>query len=947
MEYSIDGDNTTNLNFEVRDIFCNINVNSDNTKTLINDFNSAIKYIKENKLSCKLSESKRKVIYEPDLENRIVSLHFSKTQGSSSNIREVFNMPPKGPILLFTECPYCNNIGPQYHEVECKGPYDHLILTEDGINHWADNIRQKIESGEIEIDEDTGLFYKDLFPPTGILKMESEKNYTPGFDNMIEMKFRTQPFLSGKRYRNMHTNGINVTVRLGKKGELTITSCPYFTDNEDTDETYYETLLTKILNDKNDILKNSSKKSKSDPIQEDKYFISSLNGIFDLNTNEWFKKNSTEKGKVLNLETYKTQMFLGQLYMYFNLLKEGDFWIKNPTYDSVYKSLRCSFNAFDMYKISIDIKESGIVRIFISYIKTNPNYQNFRKDPGMFEEFEMNDYREITNKLSNNETIKYQKINHKLFIIVCQVLLFDIHTLFRSTHYREDIFKDNVTVVSYLNANKIQNTALDYTLTDSGEIKYNIGKNIKSPFPPQPQKCRNSIPKKLFQRPVPFSFGGNAPTRNSVIRSEGVESNAKVLIGNRKVLIEPCCEKVKGKNPTGRYKDMKFSSGDVITQERLEEMEESLNETVGTISKEQLLQYLLESIGQTTSVKHKMLRRIIYGFPNNKFQEDFASNNFIAEGYEYIPDVDKNTKIDFNRSYPTKRVFQDDIACSVYIPGTQLTNYGGNNTFIRDSRKFVGLISLMDSKYNENEVKEYLKNCIKNFLITHQSSDINTFPMPLTSSRFNDMVTEGFKYLTLDDKCDIPVIRIATNINLIEEIELQDGTVISRQQFKDYTNTNELKKELSLSSIVYFIDIHENLYRWFLGINHYYMGKLTIDLKVGIDNDHPNMIRLFYPNTNTSIRSDILNLQGDTNDYLIVLLSDRKKMSNNKVYRFGFNYYTQPPSSSYGCLNYSRQLIEEQPLIPIHPIKNLKRSYDTQEDVDRKIEIIKDLDELI
>lgn len=263
---------------------------------------------------------------------------------------------------------------------------------------------------------------------------------------------------------------------------------------------------------------------------------------------------------------------------------------------------------------------------------------------------------------------------------------------------------------------KVMNMSIPYDSLGGNEIKYKT--NIKTAkFPPQPSGCQNkglsdhtSTTKANIRRPHPFSFSqGRPPCGGMVIRGEGVKSTGVKLLGGRLNLVEPCSEQISGKE-SGKniIKNVKYSNDtDIITESQFD----SMIEYKPCNNMEVLLQNIDDYITNTTSTKSKIFRRTMLGFPNNIYPEDSALFNNIEQGVEIVPDLPPGGKITDSKVVNTKSVVQDDINSAVYIPGTQLANYGGNNTFIRDSRCHRGLIHLFDEKY-----REALLRCIFNRL---------------------------------------------------------------------------------------------------------------------------------------------------------------------------------------------------------------------------------------
>ena len=265
---------------------------------------------------------------------------------------------------------------------------------------------------------------------------------------------------------------------------------------------------------------------------------------------------------------------------------------------------------------------------------------------------------------------------------------------------------------------KIMNTTIPYMIDKDGKFKYDFkffkSKNDKVLYPPQPEGCRNRIKelgnftKSDIRRPVPFSFSkGKSPMPGVVLSLEGIKAKGKNYTkGN--LLYEPCCEMLKGTNGKGKFKDIEFQNKNpFISIEKFEEMSDNLNQKKNIEFQKEIDTF----IKNTTSTKKKMIRRLVYGFPNNKFVGDSEDDNNIYMGYDEKPKLTNNKIQNDEPLHQRENILQRDIHSGVYVPGKQLENFGGDSTLIRDHRSFIGLYELFNTIYNKEEMVEKIIKC--------------------------------------------------------------------------------------------------------------------------------------------------------------------------------------------------------------------------------------------
>lgn len=350
----------------------------------------------------------------------------------------------------------------------------------------------------------------------------------------------------------------------------------------------------------------------------------------------------------------------------------------------------------DILKNQVIIRRGGSVTVFISY--NNKEHIEGKNH--------------ITNVLIN-ESCKY----------IYGILVDNIGDKIITKQQKKGILQDQ----------KVMNMSIPYDLEKDGSIKYKT--NIKSAkFPPQPSGCQNkgltdhkSVTKANIRRPHPFSFSqGNPPCGGMVIRGEGVKSTGVKLLGGRLNLVEPCSEQIVGKESTKTViKNVRYSNDtDIITDSQYKSMMEYQPEG----KMENLLNNIDDYITNTTSTKSKVFRRTMLGFPNDIYPEDSALFNNIEKGIEIVPNLPPGIKIKDSKVSDTKSITQDDINSAVYKPGTQLANYGGDNTFIRDSRCHRGLIHLFDDRYRDSLLRCIFKKLDNSYIESDFTIDNNTSP---------------------------------------------------------------------------------------------------------------------------------------------------------------------------------------------------------------------------
>lgn len=555
-------------------------------------------------------------------------------------------------------------------------------------------------------------------------------------------------------------------------------------------------------------------------IQKDYTWITNMNGIFKL----------CEEGFILNLETVNDQLILpiDELNSYDYIFSDLKGYIGFKYKVKKYKNF---------VKITVQIKRGGSVHLFISYDK---------------------------------DTIRVSDVINFNFLKKQAKKIYDILNRFHNIKIKSQ------QKLGIKHDAKIMNMSIPYKILKD-EFKYDT--NIeKVTFPPQPSGCQNKglsgsnrLIKVNIRRPVPFSFSqGISPMRNMTLIDEGIKSNGVKLKGDRYDLVEPCSQMITGKE--SKLVEIQYSRNTNIMPNKFKECNFDFRE-------------IDDVINETTSVKNKMLRRAIYGFPNDKFPDDSAAYNKIQDGKEIAPKLLSDKKLDKNSISisDTITLVQEDINSAVYIPGTQLKNFEGDNTFIRDSRVFTGLI---------DRSKENLLNIVDHYLqLLHMQSN-DKEPIDI-----NDI--DMIKKFTSKDKFKCLIVPYQATFEIINDCSCYRMSnfiyVINCKTETDFGNLTvnfpfEIKsRELENLEIQFYqklIIISDDLVFCYSKDNSDILQNQVIQFYVEKNAKLPNTVLLKYPDE-SELESYLL----IDKNLLFVPASHIKKLKENGVYKFYFNYY--------------------------------------------------------
>lgn len=780
-----------------------------------------------------------------DLKDNFISKSASYKNFGDTSIKKSFSMPPKGPIHEHTFCPFCGNRNLQYHLEDCTGPYNMEILTEQGYIFYRNKINSTFSREELQeiIENDEDIYYQDIYPPRGVQKINDERLSNPNFNNVVQAKYIVE------------ANGTQVIIP--------VKVTPYYgitVRNVPGDIEFKE--LSKTLHDK--LIINSGRQSDSKVIK-DETWITNINGIFNVcgdnenldlsRVNDRVKYISNEDSLHIYENNYNSLLGTITIKMAYQVPSDSD----------------------KRVKAVIIIKRGGSVSIFLSY-------------GSKLSEFSVG-MTNFSNKDKKYLTTKYLK-----------TVANNIYNL---------IFVNNFCIQSdkkqTLIENKIMNTSIPYTKKGS-EITYKS--NIPSiNAPPQPSGCQNkgltreSVTKVMIKRPVPFSFrDGVAPGRNLLVKTEGIKSTGAKLKGDRRDLVEPCTEPISGKEGVTRlFNNIKYSDdNDIITQSKFEKMFDMDN---FHDSLDDLLEELNEYIGESQGVREKFFRRIMFGFPNNLYTEDSAEFNKIKEGIEIIPDIDTDKTLSSKKVTKTKKIVQKDINSAVYIPGTQLKNFGGNNKFQRDYRQFDGLM-----KFANEQGRPILMEIIRRSLYSKYIQPSGNIVKPLPySEKYNNTITHYIivpkhsDYMKFDeiicynlDNMFYIVDKIDKNESYetrIEKCKIDEGICILPNHLDE--NIETLQEKLLDDQLLILIDSNSKnmkLYEYGRKFS-WYIRNSIFKFHVTRENDNFVSLKMVDNEELPEYIKELLFEDKDKNLMLFVPKSSVKKISSDGIYNFYINYY--------------------------------------------------------
>jgi hypothetical protein len=883
-----------NKNPILRDVYYGYNINMSDTPKTIQERGDIFEFYEKAKITSYLDENRLNIIHPYSGYYNTMVAKSAAIQNLTEGIRHIKSMPPKGPIRDLCQCPACGEIGPRFHAEDCPGPYDNEVFTIDGIEFYIDKIKTSPDAIST-LKSTNQLFYRDLFPERGIQKLKSDRLKIAFFPNVVQFKWATSPIVNNKYFGNNFPEGMMITIKVSPTRGINITHIPY--QHSETEPTTFlktidEHILKSVLNENIDI--------------SDVSYISHIDGIYTI----------TENNNILDIDCISRKIVaLGPSI--------GMFGYNFSTYGS---SVIFSFpfkiktaTGTATVKVTVNIKLTS-VHIFVSFgsSKESTNY----------------DISFIGH--STKATGKYLDIS----------VLENIKTILNSKIFNDPECYVQKTIKRYINEDgKIYNVSIPYHITKDGKFEY-LPKIKTGSAPPQPDKCRNKIngmatlKQSYIKRPYPFSFSiGEVPYAGVTLRDEGVTTTAVKFLGNRTVLYEPCCDTITGKD----YVKPKNSKNDIdriiiskesnfISSSDLMEMKKNLSIT-DNITKEKFEADIRQVIALMDSTKATMLRRAMFGFPNDIFPEDSALLHKIEPGIEIAPILKENEEYSSKQlsKKDTREINQMDIHSGVYIPGTQLKNYGGNNTLIRDHRQYYGLFKYLNDKSKDgllNVIKLYFdKNIIEN-------PDRRALkPIPITDEIFHKGIDfSDWYYIVVPKQSTSRVLEMKTNNNkkmeynvfqhnnIIAVVDIIDDTLtfperlfdnipetnvilpvmFDKSTFKDIASKMDIDSKLIIIEPSYVYK-DTKIYQWYFDISDDYVKNAVFHFRVGTSVKNDELVQLFLPVTenseyipiNTPDRNILDMFQFEGKDYMFIQKTIRKNLVNNSIYRFSFNRYNE------------------------------------------------------
>ena len=872
---------------ELKNIFYGANINIQKKESLQNDDTTPsnlkgkgniFKIYRNSDINCYMSKRNNAILYKnDDVVNTFISKSVSYQDLTDKKVREVFSMPPKGPIHEHTFCLHCKETGPKYHLESCSGPYDDEILNEKGYMFYSDKISSTFSDEELlEIieEENPTIFYKDIYPSRGIQKLSSENYRCVNFSNVVQYRYVVE--CDGKE--------LIVPIKVTPYFGITLRNVPLCKSTEF--ETFQNSMFGKLIKEFG-----GQKESK---IKPEYTWITNMNGIF----------KACGEEQILNLENV------------YNKIKSSIFNDSDCTiYDTIFSTLKgyitLKIKYKDNVKATVQIKRGGSVHIFISYAKT-------------LEEYSMG--------FQLLESQSKDLINKGL---LTKIANFVNKSIFEGNEFAEIYNKPKGLLFDA----KVMNTVIPYKIKEDkkGNQSLYYTTDIKTAdFPPQPSGCQNKglsdssrLIKANIRRPVPFSFThGVPPMRNMSMIDEGIKSTSVKLRGDNPNLVEPCSQIISGKEfLTKNFDRITFSRTSNVLHESILNNFKNLPEETDVIAE------LNDIISKTTSVKNKMLRRALYGFPNNKYSEDSAEYNKIKKGIEIVPSLQHDEKLE-NREVSmekTQKIQQPDINSAVYFPETQLKKFEGDNTFVRESRNYKGLfdydkedllsiVSCYLEKLNIQAPKghnEPISITIDKFLKDFENRDkLSGFLIPYTST-YEIVNINNTDFVCYKLKNSVYIINPVGNVN--EDFDFKNEKFSINLPFD--LNTTDIE------SIYDEIKINEKLIikegdNVFVLTNDPsdILKNDTIEFYVS-KSELKNTIKLSLPHNMEELPNDLpfdlINTKKDKN-LLFVPSKQQNAIDGDGVYKFYFNYYIDTDGF---C-----KLVNNQPFILLeNMVKNSKK----------------------
>jgi hypothetical protein len=910
----------------LRDVYYGYNINQPDVISENKDENKENIFSIYDKadISSALNDSRTAIVHpESGYYGKIVAKSVA-IQNLKEGLREIKTMPPKGPIRELCQCPACGETGPRFHTEICPGPYDNEIFTLDGLKFYTDKITANSDALS-SLRNNSQLFYRDLFPERGIQKLKSDRLKIAFFPNVVQFKWATSPIINNEHFGNDFLDGMMITIKVSPHKGVNITHIPYY-HPETEPETFLKTIDKLIMKDIIGISDTSWGISKVS-------YISHINGIYTVTKND----------NIIDLNHVSDK-----------IVSNVNLGIFGYTFSSYSSSIVFSFPIESnkiILKATINIKLTSVT-MFVSFgssaesAKHNTSFIGHSK--------------KSLSKPIDIEVLK--KIMEKL-----KILIFNDPKCYIQKKVKRYINEDG----------KIYNVSLPYNINKSTNLFEYLPKIKTGNAPPQPDKCRNKVngmstlKQSYIKRPYPFSFTvGEAPSIGVTLKDEGVTTSAVKFLGNRRVLYEPCCDTITGKDYIKSNKSDNtiskvtiFKNNNIITAD---EMKTLLNNIDKVSEKPTDITKLKTDVRQVVmsmdSTKSAMFRRAMYGFPNDIFPEDSTLLNNIESGVEMAPKL--NTTDEYNGK-PTKdiiKIEQPDIHSGVYVPGTQLKNYGGNNTFVRDHRQYYGLF-----KYLEDPAKKpLLFDVIKKYFDKHNIANSNPRslnPIPVTYELLQSRINDWY-YIVIPKNSTSTIITIPSSnsknneytafqtenkLYIIDIVTNKENDVFPNRLFKnipisvkheiiipikfDNVSFKDIANKLSSNLKIIMIEpdnifIDTKVFQWYPKISEDYIKNAVFHFRVDTSIKNDELIQILIPDGDKNIpinepdRNLLEMFQFEGKDCMFIQKTTRKNLDNGKVYSFVFNRYIE---------NEKWKLISNQPFILMNDqiVIGNKKTYET------------------
>jgi hypothetical protein len=701
------------------------------------------------------------------------SVKFSKKiiDKTHGNKRLVYYDPPIGPLPPGSQCSYilCNKIGPikknkhVYHTKDCRTPVkEQLWLSKKGMSEFKNKINILLNNLNLTESEkekcynmETRIKYLLVFPKRGLgSKDDINKNKRVALENLITVSYKTKPLVGSEFYSKDHDDGFNIIIRISRNMGIFIVTAPY---NHSNYSNFSPCIVNKlsnyfVTNDDIDDDKNSSsyyenvlEKAYEKKIIEDKSWITVLRGNYNI-LKDGYEINLEKLNSLLNSKIEGTSMVSnGVKYTMFKYKFKND--LSLISFHLVYKGLN----------FYIEIRLKGSVKITVSY--------------------GLKDQREYGIKFSSIKQIKIGSLIPR----IDKQMLVDIQK------FLHPIFTENEELIIY----KIPKKIIDITRVQNMYKPPDYKRNTII----QPQICGG---KNKF-RPFPYSFKGNCANINEYVDDVGIHwKKASRETFNRYDLYEPCCKKI-----TGTYSDgITFEDFKINDEKEIKNKIKRIGKNNGHYN---------DFIKNSEGNKKIFLRRLIYGFPNNlreiKNEKEMKSlfEDISKKLYTPLSDFPDFTVKDMDspETYGIEKTLNGyvDNKAATYVPGTQLSENGGDGTLIREKRIFKGLKELLEKEKNsviENIIKCYYSDYKIVSLLTPKDKNIiekllvELIPIKVLSECNKDQLNDKFVLGHVPKNTNyVKLICTNNNFFIIEETRGKENVILNAS-FEENNNINGL-----------------------------------------------------------------------------------------------------------------------------------------------------------